>query len=155
MFPPLYDLMVCISLNALLYNYEKFQFLESQFAYFWRCCGDTKQNFMWMLWGINERCRSSFFRPKKTLKGKCCIWLSVFLYTYFFQVSTITHNTYTRGHNYEFPYVKRKPEINRYENNEHFGSSLVIRWLRICLPMQGTWVQSLVREVRSHIPRSN
>ena len=34
MFPPLYDLMVCISLNALLYNYEKFQFLESQFAYF-------------------------------------------------------------------------------------------------------------------------
>ena len=25
-------------------------------------------------------------------------------------------------------------------------TSLVVQWLRICLPMQGTWVQSLVRE---------
>ena len=26
------------------------------------------------------------------------------------------------------------------------GASLVAQWLRICLPMQGTWVQALVRE---------
>ena len=26
------------------------------------------------------------------------------------------------------------------------GDSLVVQWLRICLPMQGTWVQSLVQE---------
>ena len=30
------------------------------------------------------------------------------------------------------------------------GISLVAQWLRICLPMQGTWVQSLFRELRSH-----
>ena len=27
------------------------------------------------------------------------------------------------------------------------GASLVVQWLRICLPMQGTRVQALVREV--------
>ena len=32
------------------------------------------------------------------------------------------------------------------------GTSLVVQWLRICLPKQGTWVQSLVRELRSHMP---
>ena len=26
------------------------------------------------------------------------------------------------------------------------GASLVAQWLKICLPMQGTWVQALVRE---------
>ena len=26
------------------------------------------------------------------------------------------------------------------------GTSLVVQWLRIRLPMQGTWVRSLVRE---------
>ena len=26
------------------------------------------------------------------------------------------------------------------------GTSLVVQWLRICLPMQGTWVRALVRE---------
>ena len=25
-------------------------------------------------------------------------------------------------------------------------TSLVVQWLRICLPMQGTWVRSLVQE---------
>ena len=25
-------------------------------------------------------------------------------------------------------------------------ASLVVQWLRICLPMQGTWVRALVRE---------
>ena len=35
------------------------------------------------------------------------------------------------------------------------GTSLMIQWLRICLPMQGTWVWSLVRELRSHMPQGN
>ena len=34
------------------------------------------------------------------------------------------------------------------------GTSLVVRWLRLCLPMQGVWVRTLVRELRSHMPRS-
>ena len=33
------------------------------------------------------------------------------------------------------------------------GTSLVVQWLRIHLPTQGTWVQSLVEELRSHMPR--
>ena len=32
------------------------------------------------------------------------------------------------------------------------GTSLVVQWLRIRLPMQGTQVRSLVRELRSHVP---
>ena len=31
------------------------------------------------------------------------------------------------------------------------GTSLVGQWVRICLPMQRMWVQSLVRELRSHM----
>ena len=36
-----------------------------------------------------------------------------------------------------------------------FGTSLVVQWLEICLEMQRTWVQSLVRELRPHMPLSN
>ena len=32
------------------------------------------------------------------------------------------------------------------------GTSLVVQWLRIQLPLQGVRVQSLVRELTSHIP---
>ena len=32
------------------------------------------------------------------------------------------------------------------------GTSVVVQWLRICLAMQGTWVRSLVGELRSHVP---
>ena len=35
------------------------------------------------------------------------------------------------------------------------GTSLVVQWLRICLPMQEIWVQSLVRKLRSQMPWSN
>ena len=31
------------------------------------------------------------------------------------------------------------------------GTSLVVQWLRLCLPMQRVWVRSLVRELRSHV----
>ena len=32
------------------------------------------------------------------------------------------------------------------------GASPMVQWLRRCLPMQGAWVRSLVRELRSHMP---
>ena len=31
------------------------------------------------------------------------------------------------------------------KSKPQWGASLVAQWLRICLPMQGTWVQALVR----------
>ena len=33
------------------------------------------------------------------------------------------------------------------------GTSLVVRWLRLRLPMQGVRFRSLVRELKSHMPR--
>ena len=38
---------------------------------------------------------------------------------------------------------------------QHVGLTLVAQWSRICLPMQGTQVQPLVGELRSHMPWSN
>ena len=38
------------------------------------------------------------------------------------------------------PFIKKRSQ----------GTSLMVQWLRICLAMQGTWVPSLVRELRSH-----
>ena len=32
------------------------------------------------------------------------------------------------------------------------GTSLVVQWLRLCLPMQGVQVQSVVEELRSRVP---
>ena len=50
-------------------------------------------------------------------------------------------------------------ESCRYELSEvkhtEAGTLLVVQWLRICLPMQGTQVQFLVWELRFHVPRSN
>ena len=37
----------------------------------------------------------------------------------------------------------RKPA---HSNKDSAQTSLVVQWIRICLPMQGTWVQFLVRE---------
>ena len=34
-------------------------------------------------------------------------------------------------------------------------ASLVVQWLRLRLPLQGVQVQSLVRELRSHMPCEN
>ena len=41
------------------------------------------------------------------------------------------------------------------KHQEKWGTPLVVQWLRICLPMQGTQVRFLVRELRSHRPRSS
>ena len=38
---------------------------------------------------------------------------------------------------------------------KQLGTSLVVQWLRICLPNQGPWVWPLVWELRSHMPWSN
>ena len=38
--------------------------------------------------------------------------------------------------------------------NKPTGTALVAQWLRIRLPVQGTWVRALLQE-DSHMPRSN
>ena len=41
--------------------------------------------------------------------------------------------------------VPNATELYQLKKNIHnLGSSLVVQWLRIHLPMQGTWVQCLV-----------
>ena len=42
---------------------------------------------------------------------------------------------------------KRKAQIKMLA-----ATSLVVQWLRLRLPMQGVWVQYLVRKLRSHVP---
>ena len=39
---------------------------------------------------------------------------------------------------------KGTKEVAQYQKS--WGASLVAQWLRICLPMQGTWVRGLVWE---------
>ena len=41
------------------------------------------------------------------------------------------------------------------QNNSTSGTLLVVQCLGTCLTVQGMWVQSLVRELRSHLPRGN
>ena len=36
------------------------------------------------------------------------------------------------------------------KKKQNSRTSLVVQWLRICLPMQRTWVQSLVQEASTH-----
>ena len=46
-------------------------------------------------------------------------------------------------------------ELIKVPLTKYLGTSLVAQWLRILLPMQGTWVRSLVRELRSHMSQGN
>ena len=56
----------------------------------------------------------------------------------------------TQGSNRGLTYYRRANGL------KNLGEpSLVVKWLRICLPMQRTWVQSLVEVLRSHMPWSN
>ena len=48
-------------------------------------------------------------------------------------------------------FKKRKKEIKDCP----WRTSLMVQWLKLCLPMQGVWVPSLVRELRSHMPHSH
>ena len=38
------------------------------------------------------------------------------------------------------------------KRQSHVGTSLVVQWLKLCLPMQGVRVGSLVEELGSHMP---
>ena len=51
-----------------------------------------------------------------------------------------------------FPKGERKGRKEEENKKERRGASLVAQWLRICLLMQGTRVQSLVGELRSYMP---
>ena len=37
------------------------------------------------------------------------------------------------------------------QEDRHGGASLEGQWLRLMLPLQGVWFQSLVRELGSHV----
>ena len=41
--------------------------------------------------------------------------------------------------------------LETYPQKVDCGTSLVVQWLRICLPMQGTWIQSLVWEDSTYL----
>ena len=45
-------------------------------------------------------------------------------------------------------YIKEVEPTSLYNSPlfKNFWASLVVQWLRICLPMQGTWVRALVWE---------
>ena len=42
--------------------------------------------------------------------------------------------------------------IEVFLKGDNGRTSLVVQWLRLGLAMQGVWVQSLVEELRSHMP---
>ena len=48
----------------------------------------------------------------------------------------------------------KAPSLKRNQDSGA-GTSLVVRWLRIYLPVQGMWVRSLVWELRFHMPWGN
>jgi len=50
--------------------------------------------------------------------------------------------------------VFQEGERKRTRNGTLLGTSLVVQWLRIHHAVQETWVQSLVRELRSQIPEA-
>ena len=45
-----------------------------------------------------------------------------------------------------------KPRVVNTQQKEKKWTSLAVQWLRLCLLMQGLWVQTLVRELRSYMP---
>ena len=45
--------------------------------------------------------------------------------------------------------------VNLIQKHLHRGTSLVVQWLKIWPAMQRMWVLSLVRTLRSHMPRGN
>ena len=47
----------------------------------------------------------------------------------------------------------QKPLGRENDNNKksHLTTSPVVQWLQTVLPMQGVWVQPLVKELRSHM----
>ena len=53
--------------------------------------------------------------------------------------------------NRNFPKFDKNPKIT-VTSYKAQGTSLVVQWLRLHLPVQGVQVQSLVMELGSHLP---
>ena len=51
------------------------------------------------------------------------------------------------------PRASRRKRISLHLQQSFPGITLVVQWLRSALPVQETWVQSLVRELRFHLAR--
>ena len=49
--------------------------------------------------------------------------------------------------------ASRRKHISSHLEQSFPGTSLVVQWLRSAFPVQGTWVQSLVGELRSHMAK--
>ena len=49
--------------------------------------------------------------------------------------------------------MRQEKEIKGIQIGKEEGTSQVVQWLRLHLPMQGVRVRSLLRELRSHMPR--
>ena len=47
-------------------------------------------------------------------------------------------------------YRMKEDKVEYYIRISQSGTSLVVQWLKTCLPVQGTWVQVLSRELGSH-----
>ena len=48
--------------------------------------------------------------------------------------------------NFEFPLPVQIPPVKDDVLRNLVRASLVVQWLGVCLPMQGTWVRAVVRE---------
>ena len=53
------------------------------------------------------------------------------------------------------PEPKKKKKEKKKRNTQRWGTSPVVQWLTIHLPMQGTRVRSLVGERKSHMTQVN
>ena len=60
-----------------------------------------------------------------------------------------TYTLYVHVYMYVCMYVDT---LEKIKSTSQGRTSLLVQWLRLCLPMQGVWVQSLVVEIRSQIP---
>ena len=65
-------------------------------------------------------------------------------------LSPSTPQTVTFNRPYLHPVIRQRKMVDsilqRYNNNSNNRASLVVQWLRVCLPMQGTRVRALVWE---------
>ena len=64
---------------------------------------------------------------------------------------TTEDSGWRQGHDLTWSCSKYGPLTSSWSSwelirNVNFWTSVVVQWLRICLPMQGTWVRSLVQE---------
>ena len=85
-----------------------------------------KSNSFLFCWVVPEEIRM-FYSTKTSVKNQLIPLLGIYL---------IKVKTYT-------------------EKNSKLRISLVVQWLKVCLPVQGTWVWSLIRKLRSHMSQGS